>query len=198
MALAEFLAWEDRQERKWEFDGAAPVAMVGVTRAHAIIQTNLTAALAARLRGTPCRFYGPELKVHVADSIRYPDGFVACTPGAMGDRVVEDPVVLFEILSDSTAETDRTVKAREYRATPSVRRYAMLEQTRIAATMHVRDDGGCGDRWLAVLLFEQDILSMPEIGVELPLAELYEGVDLPQPGDDRRDDEGDPPPAAPA
>jgi hypothetical protein len=49
-----------------------------------------------------------------------------------------------------------------------------------------------------VLLFDGDTLAMPEIGVELPLAELYEGVDLPPPGDDRRDDEGNPLPAAPA
>ena len=175
MSLAEFLDWEERQERPWEFDGLAPVAMVGGTAAHAAIQGNLTFSLVGRLRGRPCRFFGSELKVLVAGSVRYPDGLVTCTLPAPGDRVVEQPVVFFEILSPSTAETDRTEKAREYLATPSVQRYVMLEQGRIAATMYVRD----GDRWLTVLLFDGDTLDMPEIGVAVPMAELYEDVEFP-------------------
>jgi Uma2 family endonuclease len=188
MTLAEFLDWEARQERRWEFDGFAPVAMVGVTREHAEIQGGLTEALRSRLRGAVCRFYGPELKIRTATSIRYPDGFVTCTPGFRGQTVVEDPVVIFEILSPGTEATDRGEKAREYRAMPTVRRYVMLRQDRIAAEVHARD--GDTDRWLSLLLFETDRLALPEIGVELPLAELYEGVDLPPL--DRRDDEGNP------
>ena len=108
--------------------------------------------------------------------MRYPGGFVACTPGQRGQTVVEDPVVIFEILSPGTERVDRTEKAREYRAIPSVRRYVMLRQDRIAAEVHERD--GEGDRWLSLLLFEADRLAMPEIGVTLPLAELYDGIDL--------------------
>jgi hypothetical protein len=70
MTLEAFLAWEERQERPWEFDGFAPVAMVGVTLEHADIQRNLTVSLANRLRGTPCRFYGPEVKVQAAGAVR--------------------------------------------------------------------------------------------------------------------------------
>lgn len=175
LTVAEFLDWEERQERPWEFDGFAPVAMVGVTAAHAGIQRNLTVALGSRLRGRPCRFFGPEIKVLTGGSVQYPDGIVTCTPPGPRDRIVDQPVILFEILSESTAATDRTEKAREYRATPSVQRYVMLEQGRIAAEMHVRD----GDRWLSVLLFEGDTLAMPEIGVEVPLAEIYEEVEFP-------------------
>jgi hypothetical protein len=71
-----------------------------------------------------------------------------------------------------------------------VRRYVLLRQDRIAAEVHERD--GDTDRWLSLLLFEADALSMPEIGVELPLAELHEGVALPPP--DLMDDEGNPTP----
>ncbi len=37
ITLAEFLAWEERQELRHEFDGFAPVAMTGGTRAHETI-----------------------------------------------------------------------------------------------------------------------------------------------------------------
>src|SRR3712207_2360680 len=80
MTLADFLAWEETQELRWEFDGFAPVAMTGGTVADDVIQANLVAALHARLRGTPCRAHGNSLKIEVAGRIRYPDAFVACTP----------------------------------------------------------------------------------------------------------------------
>ncbi len=57
---------------------------------------------------------------------------------AAGHANIEDPVVVFEILSKSTAVTDRVVKNREYRDTPSVVRYVMLEQVRQAATVFER------------------------------------------------------------
>ncbi len=177
MSRAEFLAWEERQELRYEFDGFDIRAMVGVTRAHAVIQANLIGALRDRLRGKACRPFGSELKIEVADSIRYPDAFVVCTPGDPRSTVVTDPVVIFEILSESTARIDHVDKNAEYRATPSVQRYVMLEQDSQAATVFARE----GERWVGSLLTGDVVLAMPEIGIEVPLAELYEGLDLSQP-----------------
>jgi Uma2 family endonuclease len=176
MSREEFLAWESEQELRYEFDGFAPVAMTGGTFAHAIIQANLIGALRERLRGKPCRALGSEMKVAAAESIRYPDALVVCSPIDPRAQVVENPVVVFEVLSHSTSVTDRVVKNREYRDTPSIRRYVMLEQERRAATMFERTPEG---DWVGHLLAEDAVLKMPEIGIELPLAELYEGVELP-------------------
>lgn len=175
MTLADFLAWEERQELRHEFDGFQPVAMTGGTATHARLQRNLVLALGSRLRGGPCELYGSDLKIEVAGSIRYPDAFVACSPVAANQTVVREPVIVFEVLSPSTAVTDRITKNREYAATPSVRRYVMLEQDRIAATVFARIEG----EWRGSLLTEADTLHLPEIGTELPLADLYEGLELP-------------------
>ncbi len=177
MSLEEFLAWEERQELRYEFDGFAPVAMTGGTVGHEIISINLTASLLARLRGKPCRPYGSNLKIEVMGRIRYPDAFVACSPTVRSSTVATDPVVIFEVLSKGTARTDRIVKNREYASTASVRRYVMLEQDDIAATVFER----VGERWVGSILAEDAVISMPEIGIELPLAELYEGLDLSNP-----------------
>jgi len=181
MTIDEFLAWEERQERKWEYDGFRPVAMVGVTNAHAAIQVNLLAALAHRLRGTPCKPRGSELKIEVAGSIRYPDAFVYCTTVAPGARVITEPVVVFEILSPSTEHVDLVVKNVEYRASPSIERYVVLQQMAAGATMYSRK----GEDWVAETVFgEGAVLRMPEIGVEIPLAELYVDVEFPVREDD--------------
>ena len=82
---------------------------------------------------------------------------------------------MFEILSESTANTDLIEKNAEYRATPSIRRYVILDQTHAAAIVFVRED----EHWLSEIIAGADaVLRMPEIGVEIPLAELYEGVGL--------------------
>jgi Uma2 family endonuclease len=173
MTLAEFLAWEERRPLRYEFDGLRRVAMTGGMRAHAAIQANLAISIGGRLRGGPCRFYGSDLKIRTGDDhIRYPDGFIACSPGERTNTVVSDPVVIFEVLSPATAAVDRIVKAREYQATPSVRRYVMLEQDRIGATVYAR----AGDGWSHDILIAGSILALPEVGAELPLAELYEGL----------------------
>jgi Uma2 family endonuclease len=77
--------------------------------------------------------------------------------------------VVFEALSESTSRTDRIEKVREYQAMPSIRRYVILEQDSIGATVFERRD----ETWAASTLTEGDRLSMPEIVVEIPLAELY-------------------------
>ena len=181
MSLEEFLAWEARQEFKHEFDGIRPIAMTGGTQTHSGFQRNLAISIGGRLRSTRCTFYGSDLKIIVAGSIRYPDGMVVCTPGHARRTVVSDPVVVFEVLSASTARTDRIIKNREYQATPSIQRYVMLEQDRIAATVFAR----AGEDWVGHVLTGDETLGMPEIGIELPLSELYEGIDLePEPDED--------------
>ncbi len=174
MTVAAFLDWEERQELRWEFDGFEPVAMTGGTVAHETITGNILIAVQTRLKGGQCRTYGPTLKIQVAGRIRYPDAFVVCTPVTARQTVIHDPVVVFEVLSDSTSRTDRIEKLREYAATPSVQRYVILEQDAIAAQMFVRK----GKDLVAEALTADDILRMPEIDVELPLAEFYTGLDV--------------------
>jgi len=187
MTLAEFLEWEERQPMRYEFDGVGPVAMTGGTAGHADVQRNLAIAVGGRLRGKSCRFYGSDLKFQVAEGqVRYPDGMVVCSPVDRTATVIYDPVIVFEVLSPSTTRDDRIVKAREYQATPSVQRYVMLEQDAVGATVYARS----GNAWTHEILVADSILALPEIGVSLPLAELYEGVVF------ETEQDGDQPPAA--
>lgn len=174
MTPEEFLAWEAKQELRWEFDGFQPVAMTGGTAAHSVIQGNIITALNNRLRGKRCRPYGPDLKVEIGEKYRYPDAFVSCTPVGSASTVVTNPVVIFEVLSESTAKTDRMTKLMEYRSLSSVQRYVMLEQDQAVATVIARIETG----WSLETLDASGTLAMPEIGVEVAMSELYDGLDL--------------------
>ena len=174
MTLEEFLAWEERQELRWEFDGFDPVAMTGGTLAHETIGGNIRFALQSRLGHGPCRVHGPTLKIEVAGRIQYPGAFVFCTILPPKTTVVRDPVAVFEVLSESTSRIDRIAKLREYGATPSIQRDVILEQDAIAAMVFVRK----GTDLVAETLTAADTLRMPETGVDVPMAEFYTGVEL--------------------
>jgi Uma2 family endonuclease len=174
MTREEFLAWEAKQEFRYEFDGFQPIAMAGGTVAHATIQRNLAIAVGGRLRGGPCSFYGSDLKIDTVRGYRYPDGTVLCSSVPGDATVVDAPVVIFEVLSDSTARTDLVTKSQEYAGVASVSRYVVLAQDGMAGTMFER----IGDDWVGHLLAADSVLRMPEIGIEVTLTELYEGLDL--------------------
>lgn len=176
MTAEDYLAWEDHQDRKWEFDGCGPVAMVGGTWVHSRIQANIIAALNNRLRGKPCQPCGPDMRVRTApDKYRYPDVTVVCTSIPPDTRDLTEPVVVFEVLSPSTAETDRTDKLAEYVSLPSLQRYILVEQGRAFATVIALSPTG----WTLLPAPPGSTLAMPELGIEVPLAEFYEGLDLP-------------------
>jgi len=170
MTLAEFLAWEERQELRYEYDGFEPVAMTGGTIAHDQITFDLRTALTARLAGTRCRPLGPNVKIIADGRARYPDAIVVCRPVSPTATVAGDPVVVFEVLSEGSSETDLIDKNREYRATPSIQRYVVLQQTHKAAIVFVRREDG----WLSEIVSGDDAsLDLPEIGIAVPLHEVY-------------------------
>ena len=179
LTLDAFLEWERSQELRHEFDGVQPIAMTGGSVEHGQIGTNIVLELGGRLRGSPCRIFSNDMKILVKGRIRYPDVVVTCTATPRGGDVLVAPVVVFEILSKSTASVDRIVKNDEYRATPSIQHYVMLEQTRIGATMFSRDPEG----WTGRVLTADATLDLPAIGVSVKLAALYGGIIFDQDGD---------------
>lgn len=178
MTEAEFLAWSETvEDRRFEFDGRFAVLMVGSTLRHGVIQTNLLVALRVRLRGTACTVLGSDNFVRAEHSLRLPDALVATRDVQDEGRVLPDPAVVFEILSDSTERTDRTLKTREYWANPSIQHCVLLEQH--APVVEVLTRGAEG--WIRTAATSGETVALPAIGIELPVDELYEGLRFPQP-----------------
>jgi len=175
MTIDEFVAWEERQELRYEFDGYSARAMTGGTGAHAIIQANLLRALFDRLRGSPCRALGSELKVRTDTSVRYPDAVITCSRIDPRSTFTPDPVVIFEIISRGSAKQDLGAKNMEYQTLPSLKRYVVLHQSLAAAEVFHRDADG---EWLYEFVSAAGLLDMPEVGIAVPLGEIYEDVEF--------------------
>ncbi len=173
----EYLAFEREAEEKHEYWDGEIVAMAGASPEHNAICFNLAGALKPQLRGSGWRGFTSDQRVRVPLSHRYvyPDLTVVC-----GQPVFEDddaytlvnPTLVVEVLSPTTENKDRGPKLFGYRTLPSLRGYLLGTWVEHWSR---QDDG----RWLVTELDEVTaILDLPEVGCKLPLAEVYEDVEL--------------------
>jgi Uma2 family endonuclease len=174
--LEEFLAWEERQPAKYEFVNGEPRLMTGVTLGHDQIFMNVAIALGGKLRGSPCRPRGSDVRVVTGNgNVRYPDVVVDCGPFRREARDVAEPVVILEVLSRTTAWTDLHDKLRDYDATPAVQRYVVIAQDEPKLVVWERDPSG--RLALASSLDGLDgTLALAPIEAELRMADTYEGL----------------------
>nr|WP_294508174.1 Uma2 family endonuclease [uncultured Rhodopila sp.] len=172
-----FLIWAARQEERYEFDGTQPVAMTGGSGRHSRIMGNIHAALRARLRGTRCSYFGPDLGVRTGgDKVRFPDALVTCTKFPETEPLAPDPVVVFEVLSPDSGRRDRIEKVGDYASVASIRRYVIVESSGVGLLVLHRQQGDAA--FAALRLSGEHTLALPEIGIEIPVAEIYEDVDF--------------------
>ena len=177
MTRDEFFAWTDAQEARYEFDGNVPVAMVRTSINHGLICQNLWRALRRRLESGPCIVLGPDAGLAtVGEAVRYPDALVTCAKQSGRDYLVSGVLVVAEVLSPSSGRVDRIIKLMEYRAVPTILRYVILEQASIGASVFHR--ARAGQDWTAFPLTADQTLDLPEIGISIPMNELYDGVNL--------------------
>ncbi len=168
LTVEEFLVWERQQELRYEFDGIQPIGMAGGNSTHSRIQTRLITVLVNRV-GPPCEVHGSELKVVTRTRVRYPDAAVLCGANADDGDVIQ-PTAVFEVLSPSTAMTDRRVKPFDYASVPSIMVYVILDAELAEATVMRRSRGWEEENSAGL----QAIVPLPEIGIELPLAAIYQ------------------------
>jgi Uma2 family endonuclease len=178
LGLDAFLAWEEHRPQRFELVGGVVRLVAGGTEGHDRISGNVCAALRVRLRGSPCSAHQSNLKVvsRSAGAVMYPDAFVRCGPRDDRRTSVDDPVVVSEVLSEGTLKHDLLRKRLAYEAMPSLRRIFYVSTDEARLDMRVRgEDGVWGDDAAEGL---ESTAAMPEIGVGLPLAEVYEDTEL--------------------
>ena len=180
ISVAEYLQGEENAKRRHEFVEGVVYAMVGAKNRHGRIATNATASLHTSLRDNPCEAFNSDVKVRIRLSrgtrFYYPDTMVVCRPNPETDTFQDAPVVIVEVISESTRRTDETEKRDGYLSIDSLCVYIRVEQSTPFASVDRRTDEGFVRQQYDGLTA---VIPLPEVGIELPLAELYEGVKFP-------------------
>ena len=180
VTVSDYLTGEEGSDVKHEYLGGVVHAMAGGSNRHSAISSNALAALAARLRGKDCRPFNSDAKVRIElpDHTRfyYPDAMVVCHRNPDTDHFQDYPVVVVEVLSESTRRIDLTEKKEAYLAIGTLRELIFVEPDEARAIVHRRKaSGGFEAEEYAGI---DAVIPLPEIEAELPLAELYEGLAL--------------------
>lgn len=173
MSVEEYLEFERNSPIKHEFVGGHIYAMVGVSRRHSRISLNIASRLLAAARSGPCRVHQSDMKVLTPDDLfYYPDVVVACGPEPEEPDLEDKPCLIVEVLSPTTAQTDRREKLAAYKKFPSLQAYLIISQDERKVGRHFRDEND--DWWQAEIVGEGNV-PIPCPKTELSLAEIYEG-----------------------
>jgi len=171
-----FLAWAQGREGRFELVERHVVMMVGGSKTHALIASQLMRALWARIDVKKWVVLGSDLAVDVGPgSLRYPDAMVDSIGGQRA-LVATAPVLIAEVLSPSSATLDLGDKAAEYLRLPTLAGYLVLSQDEIKAWVYLKgSDQLPGPR---VISGASAAIRVPAIGLDLPLTEIYAGIEF--------------------
>ena len=176
MSLDEFLRWDDGTDTRYELIDGVPVAMAPPAEAHRILAMRLGSRIDAALASRrPCnaQIEAGVVRPHRADSYYVPDIAVTCEPNEPGRQAMVAPILIVEILSPGTERSDRRIKLPVYQMIDSVREILLIDADAHYAELHRREGG----RWIIELLRGPTaILALGSVELQIPLAELYEGI----------------------
>lgn len=163
----------DFGDKKAELDNGVIHMMAGGSARHAQVATNITVALANRLRGTGCAPYSADMAVRTRDrSIRYPDVSVYCGRGGASNddaKAFDDPRIVFEVLSAGTARSDLRVKLEEYKELPSIDTVVFVD----IAVERLRIVQRTRTGWAETLCDGESDLPLPALDLTLRHADIF-------------------------
>jgi Uma2 family endonuclease len=177
--LQEYLDLEKSTEVRHEYLDGEVFAMGGASWPHVVIVSNIVRYLGNQLEGRGCQVTSNDLRVKVPGTglYTYPDVTVVCGKPQFeqpGDSLL-NPVVVAEVLSDSTEAYDRGKKFEHYRSIDSLTDYVLVSQTEVLVEHYSRQPDG---RWLYTAANKTtDSLSITGVGCVLNLAEVYDNVE---------------------
>lgn len=176
----EYLAGELLSPVKHEYVAGVVHAMADANNIHNEIGGNVFLAVGSRLRGKKCRPYNSDTKVRVRlpSQLRfyYPDMQVVCDPNHRDESFQDRPVVIVEVLSPSTRRVDEGEKLDAYQTIPSLEVYVIVDSTHARVVVYRRTATGFTRE---VFHGIEGSIELDCIGIELPLAEIYDRADFP-------------------
>lgn len=176
LTFAEYVAAEARSEVRHEFIDGCVYAMAGGTPEHAALGAALARELGLALRGKPCRVFSSDLRVRIDATglTTYPDLSVVCgklETSPYDRQALLNPIVLVEVLSESSEAYDRGRKAANYRRIETLAEYVLVSQSEPLIEVHRRNERGHFE------LFEArkgQHVELASLGISISVDAVYE------------------------
>lgn len=176
----EYLALEEKAEFRSEFDDGEIVAMAGGTANHVRITNNIDRSIAGKLDKS-CESMTNDMKVQVENyrKFYYPDVLVICGKPDFYEKrkdTIVNPILIVEVLSETTEAKDRGEKMLAYRTLESLREYVLVSQDKAVVEQYIKNADG---DWIhKATIGLKSIVKFESINVEVEIEELYARVEF--------------------
>lgn len=177
----EYLISEEQATDKHEYHDGEIVLMTGGTTNHNQIALNFCRKFPLTINEQDYYIYINDVRLWI-DKYRlftYPDVMVIKGKPiyeGKGTINVTNPLIIVEVLSQSTMDYDRTDKFQYYRSIPEFREYILIDQYRFYVTQYFKQEDG---KWLFNDYHEAEaVLKLASDHFEISLPDLYERVDF--------------------
>ncbi len=180
ISIEDYLEGEKTAKVRHEFIDGEVYAMSGTSKHHNRIIRTLLNKTAKALDGSGCEPFFIDIKVFIKKFNRfyYPDLLIVCGEDLESEYYTAKPTLLIEVLSPSTALTDRREKMFAYQEIESLQEYILIEQDKIYAEIYRRRDDGL---WSWIEFDETEEIEFASVNFKMPMTEIYEGVEIPPP-----------------
>lgn len=170
----EYFAFEREAFGRWEYIRGEIRAMAGGTDDHNTIVLNVGSALRSAVAARGCRAYVADMKVHTGDGVNtFPDAMVVCGPRRYYRNrtdIITNPILIVEVLSDSTEAYDRSERFDHYKTVPALTDYLLVHPNAARVTLYTRRE----DHWeLRDVSGLQNSVTLTPLAVTLSLADIY-------------------------
>lgn len=182
--IAEYLELENDANERHEYQDGEILAMAGGSPEQSFIIANFVREAGNALKGKPCRVAESNLRIRIPHKPRYmhPDASIICGPLQFDPQdprrhTILNPKVIIEVLSPSTEAYDRGDKFTQYREIQAFEEYILISQDRPNFESFLRQADGA---WSILNLTGLDATAkIRSLGISIPMAELYAGIEWP-------------------
>ena len=169
----DYLAMELTSPVKHEYVDGNIYAMTGTSDLHNIISLNIASILRNHLKGSPCRVFMADVKVKLdqSDAYYYPDVMVSCEKSP-NPYFREQPSLIVEVLSPTTAKFDAGDKRRDYQSLPSLQEYVLAATDCMDVRVWRREESD----WKVTIYTDGMMIPLSSVGLEIPIEQIYEDI----------------------
>ena len=171
LTAQEYLDGERESETKHQLIGGDVYAMAGASANHERISGNIYRKLGSHLENSPCEPFGSDMKVRVRDNFYYPDVLVDCNFDESEPYFTQTPVLIVEVLSQSTRKMDEQTKRLEYFNIPTLTEYIIVEQDFVDVAVYRKSDD-----WRHTNYFLGEEVLLESVGLTLTVEDIYDRV----------------------
>ncbi len=178
LSVADYLEMERTAEVRHEYHRGEIFAMAGGTLNHSFLGNGINTELNLICRRSGCAPFNGDMRIRIEEEDRflYPEASVVCGPvlRGQGDKnSISNPVLVAEVLSETTETYDRGEKFRLYRTLPSLREYVLISQDKPMVEVFFRDEAGWHfEAWEGL----EAMVALRSLNAEMAMKDLYRNV----------------------